>query len=330
MLGTMLRSLLSVATAALLASCGPDTTWRPAFDATETGWLMNAWGPSADEIYAVGGSLEAGTIVRYDGERWRELELPVEVPLLNWAWGFGSDDVHVVGNGGTILHWDGSAWSLVESPTDQDLWGVWGAAPDDVWAVGGTPRIPDATRPVVIHFDGAAWTEVDLPELMRDAVDSFFKVWGSGPDDVYVVGDKGIVMHWDGAAWEELFVGAADDLVSIWGTGPDDIVAVGGRSNGIVARWDGTEWRSEFLTPLPGMNGVWMREPGVAHIVGLRGTLATLDAETLEVTEQPVDEVRDFHAIFGVDGEVVAVGGNLAFPADPQGTAYRRELGDDE
>lgn len=316
--------------AGLLSGCpGPDTTWREAFDASDTGWLMNVWGPSADEMYAVGGSFEAGTIVRHDGETWAPETIP-DVPLLNWVYGFAPDDVWVVGNEGTILRFDGTEWRAVESPTGQDLWGVWGAAPDDVYAVGGTARMASIATPTILHYDGAAWSVVDHGALMRDDVDAFFKVWGSGPDDVYVVGDKGIVMHWDGAAWEELFVGAADDLVSIWGTGPDDIVAVGGRSNGIVARFDGTEWRTEFVSPLPGLNGVWMREPGVAHIVGLRGTLITFDADSFEITEEPAGERLDFHAIYGVDGQVVAVGGNLAFPADPEGIAYRRELGDDE
>ncbi|HJL14209.1 MAG TPA: hypothetical protein RMH99_01065 [Sandaracinaceae bacterium LLY-WYZ-13_1] len=319
-----------------LVGCGPDTTWQPAFDATEAGWLMNVWGPSEDERFAVGGGLDDGTVVRFDGETWAEDPSVPDTPLLNWVYGFGPDDVHVVGNEGTILHWDGSAWAARESPTDQDLWGVWGAAPDDVYAVGGTARGPDGV-PTIVHFDGDAWRAVDVT-VETENVAAFFKVWGTGPDDVWVVGDRGVVMHWDGAAWTEEKV-ARDDLVSLWGTGPNDIVAVGGRGNGIVAHWDGTEWRSEFAEPLPGLNGVWMREPGVAHIVGLRGTVAVFDAETFEITEltasRTVDgaEVReplDFHAIHGVGGQVVAVGGNLAFPADPRGIAYLRELGDQE
>ena len=319
---------LSLLASLSVAGCGPDTTWRRAFDASETGWLMNVWGLREDLRIAVGGSFEQGRAVHYDGAEWTEV--PAGVSLLNWVYGFSETDVWAVGANGAILRFDGATWTAVESPTDQDLWGVWGPAPDDVWAVGGTARMPSTTVPTVIHWDGASWSLVETPALERTGVAAFFKVWGSGPDDVYVVGDAGVVLRWDGSTWTELFVGAPDDLVAIWGTGPDDIVAVGGRSNGVIARWDGSEWRAENVAPLRGLNGVWMRRPGVAHIVGLGGTLITFDAETFEITEEPASERLDFHAVQGVDGRMVAVGGNLAVPSDPEGTAWTRELGEDE
>lgn len=323
----VLCSLMSLLT---LGGCPTDpqvdTTWYPAFDASETGWKMNIWGPSPTELYSAGGSIDEGVLVRFDGTDATEVTLPEAVPLLNWTFGFGSDDMHVVGNEGTLLHYDGTEWSVMTSPTDQDLWGVWGAAPNDLWAVGGTARSSTGT-PTLLHYDGAAWSTVTPPALTPSNVKAFFKVWGSSASDVYVVGDVGVVIHYDGTSWEELLVGAEDDLVAVWGTGPDDVVAVGGRSNGIVSHWNGTEWRSEFLTPLPGLNGVWMREPGVAHIVGLRGTIAVFDAETFTVTEALPDENLDYHSIFGVDGELFAVGGNLAVPRDSVGMAWRRLLG---
>lgn len=326
----VLSSLLSITL--LVAGCPSDpdvdTTWVPAFDASETGWKMNIWGPSTTDLFSAGGSIPAGSMVRFDGAAATVADLPAGLPLLNWSFGFGANDVHVVGNEGTILHYDG-AWTVVTSPTDQDLWGVWGAAPDDVWAVGGTARGVDGI-PTLLHFDGSAWETVTAPTLTPSNVHAFFKVWGSGAADVYVVGDVGVVVHWDGSVWEELLVGAEDDLVAVWGTGPNDVTAVGGRSNGVVAHWNGTEWRSSFLTPLPGLNGVWMREPGVAHIVGLRGTLAVLDTATFEFTESLPDEVLDFHSVYGVGGELFAVGGNLAVPSGAEGMAWRRHLGEGE
>ena len=122
---------------ALSAGCGPDTTWRPAFDASESGWLMNVWGLGDDHRIAVGGSFSEGRAVHHDGVAWTEREVPAAA-LLNWVYGFAEDDVWAVGSSGTILRWDGSAWTEAASPTDQDLWGVWGASSDDVWAVGGT------------------------------------------------------------------------------------------------------------------------------------------------------------------------------------------------
>ena len=66
--------------------------------------------------------------------------------------------------------------------------------------------------------------------------------------------------------------------------------------------------------------------------------LLTLEDEEEEVVAPPappvpeevVDERLDFHALYGVDGRLHAVGGNLAVPSDATGVAWRRELGDDE
>ncbi|MCB9592514.1 MAG: hypothetical protein H6719_07260 [Sandaracinaceae bacterium] len=318
---------LGVSLGLVLAACGPDTTWRPAWDATD-GWVMNLGGLGADDLYAVGGSLERGRMIHFDGVTATPVELP-DVPLVNWVQAFAANDVHAVGNEGTLLHFDGAAWTTQPSPTDQDLWGVWGSAPNDVWAVGGSARLASGV-PTLLHYDGAAWTSVEVPPLTPTGVRALFKVWGSSATDVYAVGQIGVAIHWDGATWTEVRTGAGDDLVAVWGTGPNDVVAVGGRSNGVVARFDGTEWHSEFVTPLPGLNGVWMREPGVAHIAGLRGLLATYHADTGEIVEEDVAERLDFHALFGADGRLHAVGGNLAVPSSATGIAWRRDLGGDE
>lgn len=290
---------------------------------------MNVWGSSEDSVLTVGGAPDRGRMFRYDGAEWREETLGVEVPLLNWIHGFGPNDVTVVGNAGTILHFDGAGWSPQGSGTTEDLWGVWGAAPNDLWAVGGSGFV-EATA-TILHYDGSAWTIVELPALTRE-VHGLFKVWGTSSDNVYVVGQRGTVLHWQGSAWTEELVGASDDLVSIWGTGPDRVVAIGGRGNGIVSRWDGTEWRTEFLTPLPGLNGIWMRDASTAHVAGTRGTLGVLDVDSLTVTESPVPVTRDFHACFGVGGRLFAVGGNLAtgIAGPHEGVAYARGLEDGE
>lgn len=311
-----------------LMACGPNTEWREAFDATESGWLMNTWAVRQDLMFAVGGEPERSTILRYDGSEWIPETIP-QVPLINWVFGFGEESIYAVGNDGTILRRAGEQWESMESPTDEDLWGVWGMSADDLWAVGGS-GFPDATA-TIVHFDGTTWELVEIPELERDA-HGIFKVWGSGPSDVYAVGHRGLVLHYDGDGWTELFVGASDDLIAVWGTGPDNVLAVGGRSNGIVSHFDGTEWHSERLSPLPGFNGVWTRHAARAHVVGVRGTLLTIELPSLEVEESSIVTTSDFHAVFGIDGRLTAVGGNLAsgFSGDQTGLAYWRDLEDSE
>jgi hypothetical protein len=308
------------------------TSWSEAFDASQVGWLLDTCGPSPDDLYAVGGTESTAAVMHFDGKTWSPLDLGVSAPLLNWCHAFSSSDVTMVGNAGTVLHWDGAAWTQQPTPTTQNLWGVWGAAPGDLWSVGGD-GLADG-QATLLHYDGSAWSAVMLPPLQKANVWQLLKVWGTSADDVYVVGQRGVVLHWDGASWSEELVGASDDLVSLWGTGPDRVVAVGGRSNAIVSVWDGAAWKTTSLAPTPGLDGVWMRNPGVAHVVGTYGTLGDLDLATMTLTTvSPPPTQLDFHSIFGdASGAVHAVGGNLAVANPPQyeGVAYTRLLGSEE
>lgn len=326
--------IASLAALAGLFACStpsPGTPWTPTFDASQTGWLLDTWGPSPSDLYSVGGTTTAGAVMHFDGQSWSPLSLGVATPLLNWCFGFGPDDVTMVGNGGTVLHFDGKTWQQQPTPTTQNLWGVWGAAPNDLWSVGGD-GLADG-QATLLHFDGAAWTAQALPSLQKANVWQLLKVWGTAANDVYAVGQRGVVIHFDGTVWSEELAGASDDLVSLWGTGPDRVVAVGGRSNGIVSVWDGTSWHTTDLAPAPGLNGVWMRTPTKAHVVGTYGTLGVLDLGTMKLTTVAPPTPLDFHSVFGdSSGRLFAVGGNLATANPPayQGVAYTRLLGSDE
>ena len=318
----------------LAVACGPaDTgrgTWEQAFDASTTGWLLNVWGPSADDLYVVGGNPTAGLVMHFDGTAWSQLTLGHDVPLLNWTTGFGPNDITIVGNGGTVLHYDGTSWELQPTGTDQDLWGVWGASANDLWAVGGKGLMEG--QATVLHFDGSTWQAATLPTLARPHVYAFYKVWGSSADDLWVVGQRGAVLHYDGSAWSEEGVGSTDDLVSVWGTGPNHVAIVGGRSNGMISTFDGTSWNTSSLTPLAGLNGVWMRNDHAVHVVGLDGTTAVVDFDSHRYEEILPDTAETFHSIFGDDsGRVTAVGGNLESPGGPwRGVAWQRQLGSNE
>jgi len=299
---------------------GPDKPeWKEAFDAHDRGWLLSVAGQSADRMYAVGGELngdgdpEQGLMLRRSADGWREVDLPDGTPLLTWVHTFEDGTPVVAGNEGTILWRRGGDWVRESTPTDQNLWGVWGASTDDVWAVGGNGTADDG-EPTVLRYDGSGWTAVELPKLEHVDVFSFFKVWGTGPDNVFIVGQRGIVVHWNGEELVEQFTGTNRDLISLWGTGPDNIAAIGGRATGVVARWNGREWTSESLAPLPGLNGIWMPAPDRAWAVGVRGRIVrlNLEAPAEEPTVTRIDTHKNFHAVYGLPGTgLFAVGGTL-------------------
>ena len=104
-------------------------------------------------------------------------------------------------------------------------------------------------------------------------------------------------------------------------------MAVGGRGNGIVSVWNGKSWTTKSLSPLPGLNGVWMSSDKFAWVAGGNATLGQLNLETLEVRPDELDTTLDLHSVFGVDGKVYAVGGNLLIGASTgnyQGVALER------
>jgi hypothetical protein len=53
-------------------------------------------------------------------------------------------------------------------------------------------------------------------------------IWGSGPDDIYAVGDDGTIVHSEGdGRWELVPVDTTWDLQDVWGTGADSVYVVG-------------------------------------------------------------------------------------------------------
>lgn len=313
-----------------LMACEPDpettASWRESFDAQPVGWLMSTWAREGGSRYAVGGAPDAGVVLR-DGVAVDTGEAGDGVPLLNWVTGFG-DELFVVGSAGTILRFDGAAWKRDDALTDQDLWGVWGASADDVWAVGGTTS--PTGHPVILRFDGSSWTDMAVPTLQKAGVRAFFKVWGTARDRAFIIGQNGVVLRWDGVALHEEFVGASADLIGIWGF-DDRVVMVGGRGTAIATTWDGANWRTQNLAPLSGLNGVWMRDPDTVHIAGTLGAVGILDFKTLVPKVETLSDALDFHAIHGDGSGLYAVGGSFRSPVAPfEGLAFERELGNEE
>jgi hypothetical protein len=262
---------------------------------------------------------------RWNGEQWKTVGLPDEVPLLTWVHCFSDGRPVIVGTNGTVLWRRTDGWETEQLPNGPKLWGVWGPARDDVWVVGRTSG-RDQTDPIAFHYDGTDWTKRSLPDLRHDGVDSLFKVWGTGSDNVYLVGDKGTLLHWDGSTIRDESPSITDDLIAVWGAGPDDIAVVGGRGEGVLVRWDGSSWSTRSLDPLFGTNGVWVPDESTAWVAGAGGKVARVDLKSDSQTVTDLDTELQFHAIYGLEGAgLFAAGGNLTQHRGPyRGTTWHR------
>jgi len=156
---------------------------------------------------------------------------------------------------------DPCEWEEVVSFETAGLYGMWGAAPNDIWAVGGDPE--DSAPPLVLHFNGQDWAEVSVP-----GDDRLLTVWGFSGSDLYVGGGRSypFLLHYDGGEWTE--DSSADFRASIgeiWGSAPNDIYAMGGFD---VWHYDGASWTRLYGFP-PGsysFGSLWGRSAADVYL----------------------------------------------------------------
>jgi hypothetical protein len=150
--------------------------------------LFKVWGRAKDDVYAVGGH---GTILHYDGSKWRVIPTEVQDTLFTVAG--DEDEIVIVGgdNQGVIL--DGAGKRV--GPTDAPLLqGVTRAADGTFWASG-------ANGVVYSRKPGAVWALVDTKLEVKPA--SLHAAWADPDGGVWAVGgqvlsaalDKGVMFN---------------------------------------------------------------------------------------------------------------------------------------
>lgn len=226
-------------------------TWRPVIEHLD-GAVLSIWGTSEKDIWAVGGALGNGQdalAIRFDGTTWKRVA-PGGKDSYWWVHGTSSSDVWLVGEKGRITHWDGSKFEERASGTLATLYGAFSFAPNDAWAVGGTPESPDSPNDVVLHWDGTSWEPEAVPAPTKTA---FFKVWGIDRD-LWVVGEAGVIWHRANGAWTREGTGVANGrLTTITGCSKTELYAVGGRN---LLIYDGTTWTKSTEPLVNDVNGV--------------------------------------------------------------------------
>lgn len=227
-----------------------------------TAYLYDVAGTAADDVWAVGGQ---GTVLRWDGTSWsvvpsgvRSSLIRVHIyakdeiwfsgeggtllrgngqvidrklggrPSLHGIWGSAPDNLWAVGSGGAIYHYDGGAWTPSDSGVQNDLHGIWGSGPDDLWIVG---------THVILRGDGKTWRRVEAPATPEEGSD----VWGSDRDNVLVGLRNGNVLIWNGVNWSIKSTGLTQGVYDIDGTDRNNIWLLGGGSE--CAQWDGAGWQ---------------------------------------------------------------------------------------
>ncbi|HKP74467.1 MAG TPA: Ig-like domain-containing protein [Longimicrobiaceae bacterium] len=217
---------------------------------------LDVYGFGANDVWAVGPS---GRILHYDGSAWSGRRFNGDSvyaePLGVWenpsrnlylwgVWGAAANDVFVAGDSGTVLHWNGAAWSRMSTGTTVGLRRVWGTSGNNVYVTGEAGTL--------LHYDGTAWSRVALP-----TGETLERVWGSSASDVYVGGANATLLHYDGSGWSRIVlpIDPTFTVHTVWGTAGDNVYAAG--SGGFVLRWDRTAWRAENSGQTEQILGLW-------------------------------------------------------------------------
>lgn len=234
---------------------------------------------SQQNAWAVGAQGRHAVIVRWNGQNWNPVDIPVNVTTtstFNAIAAVSAEDMWAVGRADLrplIAHWNGSVWSQVGATPinaySSQLSALAVVATNDVWAVGSALSAPQngVTQAIAEHWDGHSWRTAPVPPGSAfDAITATAdgKVWGL----ITTVGSAKQLVRWDGQAWHEQTMPAipglapnsiqtilADDGRTLW-------VAGGWEPTGenwpvpFVAHWDGATW-SRVSTNAPEARGAW-------------------------------------------------------------------------
>ncbi|MDF2696845.1 MAG: hypothetical protein K0S65_5228 [Labilithrix sp.] len=154
----------------------------------------------------------------------------------------------------------GIVWTPVWSSL---IMAIWGSGPEDIWVVGPGSKGLASGGSSAAHSNGSlgadgvpVWTAFDT-----QSTDVLYAIWGSGPGDVWTVGDHGTIRHFTAGAtrWSIIESPTTAKLRGAWGSGPSDVWAVG--EEGTLIHYDGTKWSSATADFAPGekpsLFGVW-------------------------------------------------------------------------
>jgi hypothetical protein len=213
------------------------------------------------------------------------------------------------------------AWQVVVQKLDGALLGVWGSG-KNVYAVGG-PR-GNGFEALALHYDGASWKR-----LHPGHQETYWWVHGTGPADVWFVGENGKITHYDGTRTTEHASGTTATLFGVFAIAPNDAWAVGGtpeggtqKPNDVVLHWDGTRWTP---SPVPDPKGrafykAWASKADDLYVVGEAGTIWHRTGGAWKLESDPPIARGTLLTVSGCSaGDVYAVGGRDVLRRDGSG-----------
>jgi hypothetical protein len=237
---TLARCILGIA---MLGACGggDDPAWTVIGEGQPSA-LLSVWGSSESDVWVVGGDPRDGTgpiVEHYDGTAWTKMDTGLRNIDLWWVKGFANGPVFMSGANGTILRYQNGTFEKLTTPGNLIVFGMWGAAPDDLWAVGGN----FGGGGFAWRYNGSMWTAfAGVPaDIMSQG--TCWKVNGLSKDNIWISGTNGTTLHWNGTTLDRVDVPVEASLLSVAGNAKR-FVTVGGAFDGVLYENEGSGWHT--------------------------------------------------------------------------------------
>jgi hypothetical protein len=102
--------------------------------------------------------------------------------------------------------------------------------------------------------------------------DVLYDIWGSGPSNIFAVGESGTILHFNGQAWTTMSIpkeAGGKDLYAVWGSAADTVFIAG--DQGVLLKGNAQGWSAMDLPedlPPAAFLGVWGAGPQDVYAVG--------------------------------------------------------------
>jgi len=149
------------------------------------GTLTAVWASGDRGVWIGGNNAGALSLIRYDGESWAPVIIPMpsQGPNVINIRGSSSNNVFVAVSGSLsrcILRYDGSTWSTINPAEPQVANGIATFGADSLYSIGEENQIYIAGR---------------RPPGLMPGPRYFYGLWGSSAKDLWAVGELGSVLH---------------------------------------------------------------------------------------------------------------------------------------
>ncbi len=255
--------------------------WNKQAAGSTTAHLISVWGRGPSDVYAAGcseyclpGPTVKAFMVRYDGAKWSVVSSPAGAAMVSDIWGAPAGNLYLTGPPSSSPYYviysadTKGAWQG-EASSQWAMWGIWGAAPADIFACGNGGA--------VLRHLGGGWQDA-----LSATTSHLEDIWGSGPSDVFAVGGShyfdekprggtATIIHYNGTRWRTQLEKKHHHLMGVWGNGPSDVFAVG--YGATLLHYNGKGWATMEAGLNTNLLGVWGSGPSDVFAVGDSGTI---------------------------------------------------------